>query len=179
MDTDHRPQSRGDRAGLEAGGNVRRDAYWVSLSARDDAEPFGAARGGGIVLNARGKALAAAWRELGDLREGVEADAVLIGPRTLEGILLLPGKAPGTADLGAVLRVFKVISSLRLAQLGKTASLRNTDVTGGKAQKAPAAGRKAGKAPAGLWKKGYAERALADATALAKARQAMKGAQAR
>jgi hypothetical protein len=176
MDTDHRPQPGGDAAGLEAGGSARRGAYWISLSARDDAEPFGSARGGGIVLNARGKALAAAWRELGGLREGVEADAVLIGPRSLEGILLLAGKAPG--DLGSVLRVFKVISSLRLAQLGKTAALRNTGVTEGKAaaRKAPAAGRKA---PTALWKKGYAERALADAAALAKARQAMKGAQAR
>lgn len=170
MDTDHPPQPRGKPAGLESGGTALRDAYWVSLSAREDAEPFGIARGGETVLNARGKALAAAWRELGELREGVEPDAVQIGPRGLEGILLIPGKASGTPVLGIVLRLFKVMSSLRLAQLGKTARLRNAKVTGPKA---------ADKAPAPLWKRGYAEKALADAAALAKARKALKGMQAR
>jgi len=170
MDIDHPPQPKGKRAGLESGGPALRDAYWVSLSAREDAEPFGVARGGETVLNARGKALAAAWRELGELREGVEPDAIQIGANGLEGILLLPGKASGTSALGAVLRLFKVISSLRLAHLGKTARLRNTAVTEGKA---------AAKAPPPLWKRGYAEKALADAAALAKARKALKGKQAR
>lgn len=170
MDIDHPPQPKGKRAGLESGGTSLRDAYWVSLNAREDAAPFGVSRGGETVLNARGKALAAAWRELGDLREGVEPDAVQIGPRGLEGILLLPGKSAGTSALGVVLRLFKVISSLRLAQLGKTARLRNTTVTGDGA---------AAKTPAPLWKRGYAEKSLADAAALAKARKALKGMQAR
>jgi hypothetical protein len=170
MDTDHPPQPKGKRAGMEPRRTAARDAYLVSLSARDDAEPFGSARGGETALNARGKALAAAWRELGDLREGVQTDAVRIGPLRLEGILILSGKTAGASVLGAVLRFFKVISSLRLAQLGKTARLRNAAVTGAKA---------AAKAPAPLWKRGYAEKGLADPAALAKARKALKGMEAR
>ena len=170
MDIDHPPQPKGKRAGLESGGPALRDAYWVSLSAREDAEPFGVARGGETVLNARGKALAGAWRELGELRDGVEPDAVQIGPNGLEGILLIPGKTSGTSALGAILRLFKVISSLRLAHLGKTTRLRNAAVTGDKST---------AKAPPPLWKRGYAEKALADAAALAKARKALKGKQAR
>jgi hypothetical protein len=174
MDIDHPPHPKGKRTGRGAGGNAMRAAYWVSLSARDDAEPFGAPRGGETVLNARGKALAAAWRELGELREGVEPDAVLIGPRGIEGIILLPGKSAGTAALGILLRLFKVMSSLRLAQLGKTAALRNAPVT-----VAGTVAKTAGKAPPPLWKRGYAEKALADAAALTKARKALKMMQAR
>jgi hypothetical protein len=170
MDIDHPAQPKGKRSGLASGGARPRDAYWVSLSAREDAEPFGVARGGETILNARGKALAAAWRELGELREGVEPDAVRIGTGGLEGILLLPGKASGTSDLGALLRFFKVMSSLRLAQLGKTARQRNAAVTGAKAS---------AKAPSPLWKRGYAEKSLADAAALAKARKTLKGMEAR
>jgi hypothetical protein len=173
MDIENPPQPKGQpkgkRTGPGAGGSATRKAYWSSLSARDDAEPFGAARGGETRLNARGKALAALWVELATLREGVEPDAIVIGPNGLEGILLLQGQRGQEHDLGPLLRFFKVISSLRLAQAGKTASLRNTAVTDGK----PA------KAPAPLWKKGYAEKALADAASLARARKALKRMQAR
>lgn len=169
MDIGNPPQPKGKRTGFEAGGSVLRGAHWISLSARDDAEPFGTSRGSETVLNARGKALAAAWRELGEMREGVEPDALLIGPRHLEGILLYPAKKNGGEPLGGLVRLFKVMSSLRLAQLGKTAALRNAPATGGKAAKSPAP----------LWKKGYAEKALADAAELAGARKALKGKQAR
>ena len=171
MDIGNPPQPRGKRAGSGAGdGTAARGAHWISLSARDDAEPFGAARGGETVLNARGKALAAAWRELGELREGIEPDAVRIGPRSLEGILLHPARKTGGEALGGLVRLFKVMSSLRLAHMGKTAALRNTPVTGGK----PAL-----KSPAPLWKKGYSEKALDDAAALAGARKALQRKQAR
>jgi hypothetical protein len=174
MDIEKPPQPKGTPKGKRAGhgaagGTVARKAYWISLSARDDAEPFGAARGGETVLNARGKSLAAVWGELATLREGVEPDALVIGKRGLEGILLLQSRRGEEPDLGPLLRFFKVISSLRLAQAGKTASLRNAAVTDGKPPKAPAP----------LWKKGYAEKALADPASLARARRALKRMQAR
>jgi hypothetical protein len=169
MDIEKPPQPKGPPKGKRNGlGAAKRQAYWISLSARDDAEPFGVTRGGETVLNARGKALASVWAELANLREGVEADALAIGKRGLEGILLLQSHGGEAPDLGPLLRFFKVISSLRLAQAGKTASLRNAAVTEARP-----------KAPSPLWKKGYAEKSLADAASLAKARRALKRMQAR
>jgi hypothetical protein len=162
-------QPKGEKSGVEAGRGAPRAAFWISLAAREDAEPFGAARGGETRLNARGKALASVWGQLGELREGVEPDAIVIGPRSLEGILLFRPGAGEDPALGALLRFFKVISSLRLAQAGKTAALRNAAATPGKAPRSPAP----------LWKKGYAEKALPDAAALARARKALKRMQAR
>ena len=168
MDTDHPPKPLGKRTGRRAGGASRK-GFWVSLAARDDAAPFVASQKGETILNARGKALAAVWGQLGELREGVEPDALVIGPRSLEGILLFPGKS-GAADLSGALRLFKVISALRLGQAGKTAALRASPVTEGKV---------APKSPAPLWKKGYTEKSLAGAAALAQARKALKRMQAR
>jgi hypothetical protein len=173
MDIEKPPQPKGSPKGKGTGpgasrGTATRQAYWVSLSARDDAEPFGVSRGGETLLNARGKALASVWAEMATLREGVEADALVIGKLGLEGILILRGAGGKSPELGPILRFFKVISSLRLAQAGKTASLRNAAVTEGKP-----------KAPAPLWKKGYAEKSLADAASLARARRALKRMQAR
>jgi hypothetical protein len=174
MDIGNSPQPKGQpkgkRTGLGAvGGTATRLAYLISLSARDDAEPFGVSRGGETLLNARGKALAAVWGELAALREGVEPDLLVIGKHGLEGILLVPGQSGDARDLGPLLRFFKVISSLRLAQAGKTAGLHKTAVTAGKPPKAPAP----------LWKKGYVEKGLPDAASLARARRALKRMQAR
>jgi hypothetical protein len=176
MDIEKPPQPKGSPKGKGTGpgasrGTATRQAYWVSLSARDDAEPFGVSRGAETLLNARGKALASVWAELATLREGVEADALAIGKLGLEGILILRGAGGKAPELGPILRFFKVISSLRLAQAGKTASLRNAAGT------AVAEGKP--KAPAPLWKKGYAEKSLADAASLARARRALKRMQAR
>lgn len=190
MDIGIPPQPKGKRAGTGPGsGSGPRTAYRISLSARDDSAPFGIARGGETVLNSRGKALAAAWRDLGEAREGVEPDALSIGPRRLEGILLFPSKRSGGPDLGALVRFFKVISALRLAQLGKTAAQRNAKVTppagkaaARKASRGPEAGSDGGapgKAPAPLWKQGYSGKLLRGAAALAEARKAIAGRQAR
>ena len=169
MDLEKPPHPKGQPKGKRAGLAGARTAYRVSLSARDDAEPFGTTRGGETLLNGRGKALAAVWSELATLREGVEPDAFAIGDRGLDGILLFPGPSGVAPALGPLLRFFKVISSLRLAQAGKTASHRNAAVTEGKPLKAPTP----------LWKKGYAEEALADAASLARARKDLKRMQAR
>ena len=156
------PYPKGKRAGLkDKAESPVREAFWISLSARDDAKPFGSTRGGETALNARGKALAASWRDLGDLRSEVEPDVVVIGPRRLQGILLFPRKRGDKAALPEVIRLFKVLSSLRLAQLGKTA--------GGASAKTSAA----------LWKKSFAEKPISGSAELAEVRKALKGLQAR
>jgi hypothetical protein len=100
----------------------------------------------------------------------VEPDAVVIGPRRLQGILLFPRPRPGGPELAEVIRLFKVLSSLRLAQSAKTAAARSTPVTGARATSA---------ASGALWKKGYSEQTITGAAALAEARKALKGLHAR
>lgn len=185
MDIGIPPQPKGKRAGLEAGGGGPRLAYRITLSARDEAAPFGISRGGHTALNARGKALASLWRELGEAREGVEPDAVAIGSRRLEGILFLRSKSG--ADLGGIVRFLKVISALRLAQLGKTAAARGAAASrgakGAKGSDAKGPGETAaggsGRASAPLWKQGYAGKPLRGSAALAEARKAIASRQAR
>jgi hypothetical protein len=163
----------GKRAGLRGKAEpLGREVYWISLSAKDDAKPFGSVRGGETVLNDRGKALAACWRELAQLRPSLEPDALVIGPRRLQGILLFPAKSRDEAGLADAIRLFKVLSSLRLAQLGKTAAARrNVSVT--------SSGAPPGKAPPALWKKGFTEKPISGAAELAEARKTLKGIQAR
>ena len=180
MDTSNPSQpspSRSKSSGAKAKAGARvREAFWVSLTARDDAKPFGASRGGETALNVRGKALAASWRELGDLRPEVEADVVVIGPRRLQGILLFPGKRSESSSLPEVIRLFKVLSSLRLAQLGKTAARPSAE------RIAPVTvdrGAPAKKGTAALWKKGFTEKPISGSAELAEARKALKGLQAR
>jgi hypothetical protein len=171
MDISNPSQPKGKRAGLRGRNESPvRVAHWVSISARDDAKPFGTSRGGETVLNARGKALAASWRELGDLRAEVEPDALVIGPRRLQGILLFPRKNTEGATLAEVIRLFKVLSSLRLAHLAKTAAIRNVPAT---SRRAPA------KSASALWKKGFVEKPISGSAGLAEARKALKGLQAR
>lgn len=171
MDITNPSQPKGKRTGLKGKeGSPAREAYWITLSAREDAKPFGSARGGETLLNARGKALAASWRELADLRDEVEPDALVIGPRRMQGIILFPRRRAGGPELPEVIRLFKVLSALRLAQLAKTAD-RTAPVTG--ARRAPAT------AGGALWKKGYSEQIITGAAALAEARKALKGLHAR
>ena len=177
MDTSNPSQPKGKRSGLRDKAAAQgREVYWVTLSAKDDAKPFGSTRGGETVLNARGKALAASWRELAQIRPTVEPDALLIGPRRLQGILLFTPRKKDPATLDEVVKLFKVLSSLRLAQLGKTpASPRSLPVTGGSdgRRTAPAG------APPPLWKKGFTEKPISGSAELAEARRAIKGLQAR
>ncbi|HKP97587.1 MAG TPA: hypothetical protein VJ385_17725 [Fibrobacteria bacterium] len=185
MDTSNPSQPKGKRSGLrDKADSLGREAYWVTLSAKDDAKPFGSTRGGETILNARGKALAASWRELADIRPALEPDALVIGPRRLQGLLIFPpgkagkGKGGGKTPvaLAEAVRLFKVLSSLRLAQLGKTDEFRNAPVTGAPA--VPGAAR-AQKAPPALWKKGFTEKVVSGSAGLAEARKALKGLQAR
>lgn len=172
MDITNPAQPKGKRTGLKGKeGSPTRQAHWIFLSARDEAKPFGTTRGGETLLNARGKALAACWRELADLRESVEPDALVIGPRLLQGILLFQRKRADGPELAEVIRLFKVLSSLRLAQLVKTAANRTASVTGTRLPPA--------KASAALWKKGFTEQTITGSAALAEARKALKGIQAR
>ncbi len=178
MDTSKPSHLKGKRSGTrDKSDALRREAYHITVSAKDDAKPFGSLRGGETVLNARGKALAACWRELANMRPILEPDALVIGPRRIQGLLLFKSKGAEPVTLAEAIKLFKVLSSLRLAQLGKTAeSARNSSVTaggpsGGPTRRAPA--------PSALWKKGFVEKSISGSAELAEARKALKGLQAR
>ncbi|MDQ2999965.1 MAG: hypothetical protein M3Y08_01700 [Fibrobacterota bacterium] len=179
MDTSNPSQPKGRRSGLrDKVVSLGREVYWISISARDDAKPFGSRRGGETVLNDRGKALATSWRELAGLRPSLEADAVIIGPRRIQGLLILSSKSPDAVSLADAVKLFKVLSALRLAQLGKTAeAVRNLSVSGAGAPAGTAT--RGGKAPAALWKKGFVEKPITGSAELAEARKALKALHAR
>ena len=180
MDTSNPSHPKGKRPGLrDKAASPGREVYWITLSAKDDAKPFGTGRGGETVLNERGKALAATWRELAAIRPSLEPDALVIGPRRLQGLLILATGKTGEAQptLAEAVKLFKVLSSLRLAQLGKTAdAARTLPVTGRSSNPGPARERKA---PPALWKKGFIEKIISGSAELTEARKALKGLQAR
>jgi hypothetical protein len=159
---------------------LRREAYHIALTARDDAKPFGSHRGGETILNARGKAIAACWRELAAIRPILEPDVIMIGPRRVQGILLFKAKGPEAPTLADAVKLFKVLSSLRLAQLGKTAAAaRNVSATSGSGSAESAAPARRAAAPSALWKKGFTETTISGSADLAEQRKALKGLQAR
>lgn len=178
MDTSNPSHAKGKRAGSrDKSDALRREVYLVTLSAKDDAKPFGSLRGGETVLNARGKALAACWRELAGIRPILEPDALVIGPRRVQGLLLFksfPSKGPEPITLAEAVKLFKVLSSLRLAQAAKGV------VPMGKPTTSKDKGRAVrGPAPSALWKKGFIETTISGSAALAEARKALTGLQAR
>lgn len=188
MDTSNPSHAKGKRAGArDKSDALRREVYLVTLSAKDDAKPFGSLRGGETVLNARGKALAACWRELAGIRTNLEPDALVIGPRRIQGLLLFksfPSKGPEPVTLAEAVKLFKVLSSLRLAQAAKgivqtgnaLESGRNLNVTGASA---PLSSARRGPAPSALWKKGFIEKTISGSAELAEARKALMGLQTR
>jgi hypothetical protein len=178
MDISKPSQPKGKRTGARIGSDaLRREVYLISLSAKDDAKPFGSKRGGETVLNVRGKALAACWRELAGMRPVLEPDALVIGPRHLQGLLLFKAKDPEPVTLAEAVKLFKVLSSLRLAQLGKPAEGGRAPSSNG--AQAPSVPARRGPAPSALWKKGFVEKPISGSAELAEARKALKGLQAR
>lgn len=168
MDISNPSPAKGKRArAREKSDALRREVYLITLSAKDDAKTFGTLRGGETILNARGKALAACWRELSGIRPILEPDALVIGPRRVQGLLLFKAKGPEPVTLAEAVKLFKVLSSLRLAQAGKGQDLSD---------KAPA---RRGPAPSALWKKGFIEKTISGSAELAETRKALKGLQAR
>lgn len=185
MDTFKPSHAKGKRAGMrDKSDALRREVYLITLSAKDDAKPFGSLRGGETVLNARGKALAACWRELAGMRSILEPDALVIGPRRIQGLLLFKSKGSEPVSLAEAVKLFKVLSSLRLAQAAKGITQtgnadgngRNLNVTGASAPLSPA---RRGPAPSALWKKGFIEKTISGSAELAEARKALTGLQAR
>jgi hypothetical protein len=183
MDTSNPSHPKGKRSGLrDKPVSLGREVYWVTLSAKDDAKPFGTWRGGETVLNARGKALAATWREIADIRPNVEPDVMVIGTRRIQGILSLSLKKKDHVSLDEVIKLFKVLSSLRLAQLGKVGNAGKAVKPGKPADRSdlkPGASARGVPGPAALWKKGFTEMAISGSAELAEARKALKGLQAR
>ena len=191
MDTSNPSHAKGKRVGArEKSDALRREVYLITLSAKDDAKPFGSLRGGETVLNARGKALAACWRELSGVRPVLEPDALVIGPRRVQGLLLFKAKGREPLTLAEAVKLFKVLSSLRLAQTGKDIAPmgknaengQKPSVTGSAPQGHPfpsTAPMRRGPAPSALWKKGFIEKTISGSAELAEARKALKGLQAR
>lgn len=185
MDTSNPSHAKGKRTGArDKSDALRREVYLITLSAKDDAKPFGSLRGGETVLNARGKALAACWSELSGIRPVLEPDALVIGPRRVQGLLLFKTKEREPLTLAEAVKLFKVLSSLRLAQAVQTARTAQTiegPAPTGKpsknGQKPSITGR--GPAPSALWKKGFIEKTISGSAELAEARKALKGLQAR
>lgn len=182
MDTSNPSHAKGKRTGArDKSDALRREVYLITLSAKDDAKPFGSLRGGETVLNARGKALAACWRELSGIRPVLEPDALVIGPRRMQGLLLFKAKGREPLTLSEAVKLFKVLSSLRLAQAAQTAQtdkvLAQTGKPSENGQKTSLTGR--GPAPSALWKKGFIEKTISGSAELAEARKALKGLQAR
>lgn len=164
MDTSNPSHPKGKRVGYRKTSTAEKEAHFLSLTAKDDAKPFGSLRGGEIVLNERGKALDSCWRELGLLRPGLEPDLLHIGPRRLRGLLLLPASPSGPVTLSEAIRLFKVLSSLRLSQLGKAAP-------GSRKPKSDAL--EAGKRPSALWKKTYLDKTISGSEELAEMRKSL------
>ncbi|MEO6096255.1 MAG: hypothetical protein ABIW76_11345 [Fibrobacteria bacterium] len=171
----------GKRTGTrEKSDALRHEAYQIALTARDDAKPFGSQRGGETILNARGKAIDASWRELAAIRPFLEPDVLMIGPRRVQGILLFKAKGPEFPTLADAVKLFKVLSSLRLAQLGKTAAAgRNPFANSGPGPKVASDPARRAAAPSALWKKGFTEKPISGSADLAEQRKALKGLQAR
>lgn len=170
MDTSNPSHPMGKRAGYRKPPPAEKEAHFLSLAAKDDAKPFGSLRGGETVLNERGKALASCWRELALLRPGLEPDILVIGPRRLRGLLFLPASATdGSVTLSEAIRLFKVLSSLRLSQVGKAAA---------GPRKPEAAATAVRKGPSALWKKGYLDKPVSGSEELAELRKSWEGRQA-
>jgi hypothetical protein len=182
MDTSNPSHAKGKRTGArDKSDALRREVYLITLSAKDDAKPFGSLRGGETVLNARGKALAACWRELSGVRPVLEPDALVIGPRRIQGLLLFKAKGREPLTLADAVKLFKVLSSLRLAQAAQAVKVVTGPAPTGKpsenGHKPSITGR--GPAPSALWKKGFIEKTISGSAELAEARKALKGLQAR
>lgn len=151
--------------------SVQKGAFLISIAVKEDARSFGSLRAGEFVPNVRGRALADCWRELGRVRQGIRPDALLIGPRHVQGILILSPDGKDASPLSDAVRLFKVLASLRLSQASKSA--RQT-AKASSTSSATETSVSLGKSPSALWKKGYTERPLAGASDLAEARKALK-----
>jgi hypothetical protein len=180
MDTSHPSRSKGKRPALvDKSESQGREAYLISLASKEDARPFGTVRGKETVLNDGGKALAACWRELGRLRPGLRPDSIRIGARLVQGILILSQEGAEAPSLSEAIRLFKVISSLRVQQIAKgSAALRDKGNKGDRGAKGNKSGTDTlvlpGKSPSALWKKGYSERRVSGAADLAEARKSLR-----
>ena len=162
-------QPKGKRVSLRGiPATPTKGTYLISLSAKEDARPFGSNRGRTPILNERGKALKACWLEFGKFLPGIRPDEVQVTSRRLEGILSIDAEEADAPSLSETVRLFKVLSSLRLAQIGKSTASPD----GGTYASIPVL---RGKSAAPLWKKGFAERALGGESDLAAARKILRG----
>jgi hypothetical protein len=144
-------------------------SHLIRLQAREDAPPFALLQGDGLALTPRGRIVADCWKALAQGRPGLAADALAISPHAVEGILRIGSPREGGPSLAEAVRLFKVLSALRLS---RSAPGRAGPGKGGSVQDTP--GRPGRAAVPPLWRKGYGETPLAGAGDLAEAREALR-----
>jgi hypothetical protein len=127
---------------------IEKEIYLVSFAIKEEALVLGTLKGQTFVPNARGQIVLDCWQDLSRIRSDLHPDAVRIGPRHLQGLLILTSTEEDPLSLNDAVRLIKVYTALRLARKS--------------AKKAP------------LWKNGYSERLIASPTELRAARQALK-----
>ena len=130
-------------------------AYQIILTIKDDAPDLGTLRGKNILLNNRGRVIANCWREFQAIHPGIQTDAITVNLRQLHGILFLSTLEPKTPILSDAIKLFKVLSALRLSQLDKKKQMPDLKPTD---HPNKTSGLKAIRG--GLWKKSFIEKSI-------------------
>ncbi len=127
---------------------IEKEIYLVTFAVKDEADALGSIKRKNFVPNARGQIVLDCWQDLSRIRPDLHPDAVRIGPRHLQGLLILTSTEEDPLSLNEAVRLIKVYTALRLARKFT--------------KKAP------------LWKNGYSERLITSPAELRAARQALK-----
>lgn len=127
---------------------IEKEIYLVSLAVKDEADALGSVKGKSFVPNARGQIVLDCWQDLARIRPDLHPDAVRIGPRHLQGLLILTSTEEDPLSLNEAVRLIKVYTGLRLARNSTKKAV--------------------------VWKNGYSERLIPNPRELAAARQALK-----
>jgi hypothetical protein len=158
-----RPQDK--KAGIRARSPARPpDAYWISLSLREEAPPLAEEKGGRLQPTEQGRIVAECWRNLGEDRRSLLTDVISVEPHGVQGILRVKSAGRDALSLSDAVRLFKAVTARSLA---RAEDLRNRRA-GGNLPVPPLR-------PAPLWKRGYGEKALTGPSQIAAARKALKG----
>jgi hypothetical protein len=139
------------------------DAYWISLSIREEAPPLAEEKGGRLVPTGSGRIVAECWRNLGEGRRALLTDVIFLEPHGIQGILRVKSSGRDGIGLADAVRLFKAVTARTLA---RAEDLRNRRA-GGNLPVPPLR-------PAPLWKRGYGEKSLTGPSQIAAARKALK-----
>lgn len=168
MDTSNPSRPKGKIVGPP--GQIRTrstQSYWVNLTSKEDAPPFAILRKDGLTLTPHGRALAEFWTALGDGRPSLASDDMIIGPRSIQGILRIKSHGTDPLTLPEAVRLFKAGSARALAAINRPKPRASKPSAG---DNPPVT---SGAAPA-IWKRGYSERELMTLKQIVEARAALK-----